>query len=84
MSDEFDTTIGDLLSADAALLLKGDAVVAYAETLKQLRYMSSGQEALDLIDSTITTVQAASAALASDPDLVEIETLMQTYRSLFE
>jgi len=80
---DFDTTLGDLFSAGNALLLKGDAIVAYAEALKTLKTIS-GTEALELIDATIAQVQTAKAALADDPDLTEIESLLTTYRDLFD
>jgi Ca-activated chloride channel family protein len=83
MTATFDATLGDLLAADNSLLRKGDAIVAYAEALKQLKELS-GQEALDLIDATIETVQAAAAVLADDPDLLEIEGLLTAYRARFE
>jgi len=79
----FDTTLGDLFSAGNALLLKGDAVVAYAEALKSLKSLT-GTEALDLIDTTLARVVAAKNALADDPDLAEIESLLTTYRDLFD
>jgi hypothetical protein len=82
-SASFDTTLGDLLAGDSSLLLKGDAIVAYAEALKDLKSMS-GTEAVDLIDATIALVQTAKAALADDPDLAEIEDLLVTYRNYFE
>jgi len=82
-SATFDSTLGDLLAGDNSLLLKGDAIVAYAEALKTLKTIA-GAEALELIDTTIEEVQAAEAALADDPDLAEIESLLETYRDHFE
>jgi Ca-activated chloride channel family protein len=80
----FATTIGELLDADAALLLKGDAVVAYAEALKAVRDGASDSEALAIIDGAIAAVEAAAEVLAGDPDLVEISGLLDQYRTLFE
>lgn len=81
-SDVYESTLGEMLDADNSLLLKGDAVVAYAEALKQLRTLD-GQEAHALIDATRCQVQAAAAALAGDPDLLEIDQLLEQYRLLF-
>jgi Ca-activated chloride channel family protein len=80
--DSLDTTLGDLLEGDNALLLKGDAIVAYAETLKALNDMS-GEEALALIDKTLGIIQDAIDALGDDPDLLEIQSLLTQYRKQF-
>jgi Ca-activated chloride channel family protein len=81
-SDELVTTLGDLLEADNSLLLKGNAVVAYAGALKQLRTLE-GQAAKDLITATRAQVQLAAEALADDPDLAEIDQLLETYSLLY-
>jgi Ca-activated chloride channel family protein len=80
----YDTTIGELLGGDAALLRKGDAVVAYAEALKAVRETSDSTEQLAIIDGAIAAVEAAAEVLAGDPDLVEISGLLEQYRALFE
>ncbi|HUT76058.1 MAG TPA: hypothetical protein VM285_00115, partial [Polyangia bacterium] len=82
MDTVLETTLGQLLGGETALLLKGDAVTAFADALKALKTLS-GQEALDLIDATLEQVQLATDALGDDPDLVEIEGLLETYRNKF-
>jgi Ca-activated chloride channel family protein len=82
METTLETSLGGLLAGDAALLRKGDAVTAFADALKALKTLS-GQEALDLIDATLETVGLAIDALGADPDLVEIEDLLETYRNNF-
>lgn len=81
-STELTTTLGDLLADDDATLLKGSAVVAYAEALEQLQTLE-GQAALDLIEATRAQVQAAGEALDADPDLAEIDQLLDRYSQLF-
>jgi Ca-activated chloride channel homolog len=80
----FDTTIGELLGDDAALLLKGDAVVAYAEALKAVRDAPNNEEKLAILDGAIAAVDAAADVLAGDPDLVEISGLLAQYRAMFD
>ncbi|MFO8073923.1 MAG: hypothetical protein R6V85_18835, partial [Polyangia bacterium] len=77
-----ETTRGELWGGDNSLLLKGDAITAYADALDELEELS-GQQALDLIDETIAQVDQAAEALAGDPDLEEISNLLQTYRQQF-
>jgi hypothetical protein len=81
-STELVTTLGDLLAEDDAPLLKGSAVVAYAEALEQLQSLE-GQAALDLIEATRAQVQAAAEILDADPDLAEIDQLLARYAELF-
>ena len=47
-------------------------------------YGSNYGEIRDLIDEAKGVVDAAAAALGSDPDLVEISSLLSDYRSTFE
>ena len=77
------TSIADLLAADGTMLLKGDAVVAYAEALKQLRTLT-GSAAADLIAETIDSVDAAMVALGPDPDLTEIRELLVIYGTVLD
>jgi Ca-activated chloride channel family protein len=79
---ELSTTLGELLEQDAALLLKGSAVVAYAEALTRLQTLD-GQSALDAIEATRATVQVAADSLTDDPDLAEIDQLLASYALLF-
>lgn len=79
---ELDTTLGELLEHDASLLLKGKAVVAYAEALTDLQSLD-GQAALDVIEATRAIVQSAAETLSDDPDLAEIDELLASYALLF-
>ncbi len=82
-SDEYASTLGELLDGERGLLLKGDAVVAYAETLKELR-TQTGSEALQHIDDTVDAIDRAAAVLGDDADLMEIAALLSTYRGRFD
>ncbi|MCP4601240.1 MAG: VWA domain-containing protein [Proteobacteria bacterium] len=82
MSDEFEATFEELLEGENALLRKGNAIVAYAETLKEIR-MSAGEGAHGLIDSALDKVDAAINSLPEDEDLIEIRDLLKTYRERF-
>ncbi len=77
------TSIAALSGQDSPLLVKGNAIVAYAEALKELRDMS-GDPALALIDETLSTVDAAQQQLQGDADLEEIQDLLATYRSVYD
>jgi len=83
-SATFTTTVGELLAGDAALLLKGDAVVAYAEALKAVPDAATLAERLAIVDAALATVGAAAAALAGDPDLLEIASLLTQYRAIID
>ncbi len=72
------TTLGDLLDEDPAPLLKGGAVLAYAEALQDLSELS-GQAALDRVAEARAEVQAAAAALPNDAQLEEIDELLEIY-----
>ncbi len=82
LSTTLNTTMGTLLAADNTLILKGNAIVAYAEALKELKTLT-GLDATDLIDAAIVKVQTAQAASPGDPDLAEVLNLLQTYRTIF-
>jgi Ca-activated chloride channel family protein len=79
-------TVDELLKASDMLLKKGQAIVAYAEALKdvqELMYFTSNYEAIrQILTDALNKVEAAKAALA-DPELDEIATLITTYRSRF-
>ena len=81
-STTLNTTMGTLLAADNALIRKGNAIVAYAEALKELKTLT-GTDATDLIDAVIVKVQTAQASSPGDPDLAEVLNLLQTYRAIF-
>ncbi len=78
-----ETTPGELLAQDDALLLKGTAVVAYAEALKDVRDLD-GEAATQVLDTAAGVVASAAAILVGDADLAEIQELLATYRTLFD
>ncbi len=82
LSTTLNTSMAALLAADDALILKGNAIVAYAEALKELKTLT-GSDATDLIDAVIVKVQTAQTASPGDPDLAEVLNLLQTYRLIF-
>lgn len=79
----FEAKIADLIAADSPLLRKGDAVVAYAEALAEVRTLK-GADATKRIDQAIEEVKAAVAKLPQDSDLQEIADLLLSYRAVFE
>ncbi|MCP4602861.1 MAG: VWA domain-containing protein [Proteobacteria bacterium] len=81
-SDEFEATLDEMLEGKNALLLKGDAIVAYAEALKELR-TSPDETAGSLIDEVLAKVDSAVNTLPEDLDLAEIRSLLETYRRRF-
>ncbi len=81
--DQKTMTIAELLAADADQLLKGNAIVAYAEALKEIDRLIDdglGQAALTLCQTTKDTVQNAAIALG-DAELEEIAELLGDYES---
>jgi Ca-activated chloride channel family protein len=82
LTAELTTTLGELLGGDTAMLVKGHAIVAYAEALKQLRDMDD-TAAVDLIDETLTIVDSALEILPADQDLLEVQALLDAYKDVF-
>jgi Mg-chelatase subunit ChlD len=81
--DQKTMTIAELLATDADQLLKGNAIVAYAEALKEIDRLIDegyGQDALILCQTTKETVQNAAIALG-DAELEEIAELLGDYES---
>ncbi|MBW2276389.1 MAG: choice-of-anchor L domain-containing protein [Deltaproteobacteria bacterium] len=78
-----DTTLGELLGGDTAMLMKGGAIVAYAEALKELRELD-GSAATGLIDDTIAAVDGALVVLPADGDLLEVKQLLEAYADVFD
>ena len=79
-NDERTMSIADMLAAEAPQLTKGDAVVAYAESLKQiydLRYTDPDQ-ALQICVETRQMVEQAADELG-DTELEDITALLQQY-----
>ncbi len=75
------TTWGELLAGDTALLRKGDAVYTYAETLKQVimgRHPSGREEA---IDNALAVLSEAEAVNVGDSDLEEIRAVLEALDS---
>lgn len=81
--DELDTTLGALLEGDNTLLLKGDAVVAYADALKKSDSYNN-EEIVAAIDVALKKVEAAKNVLEGDQDLLEIGSLLIKYRALVQ
>jgi len=82
-SDSFETTLGELLEARGEMLLKGNAIVAYAQALDRLRGMYASEEAHQVIDDAMAEIEAARSALGTDPDLDEIAAYLNRYREFF-
>jgi Ca-activated chloride channel family protein len=88
LEDSVETTIDDLLWGTSPELVKGDAIIAYAQALAEIQDLmySPANDAIirDKIDAVLAIVDAAADVLAGDPDLVEIDDLLDTYRNKFE
>lgn len=78
-TEDMTMTIGELLGASADQLLKGDAIVSYAEALKKIGEweVSDTDAAIDLCQTTRDKVAAAALAL-DDDELEEIVELLET------
>ena len=81
--DTFEASFAELLAGDTALLRKGDAVVAYAEALKDVM-SEKGEAAKARIDEGIAAIEAGLAELQGDEDLEELRMLLLGYRKVFE
>jgi hypothetical protein len=81
-------TVDELLMGTSLEMTKGDAIVAYALALDEIKGLqgssSNYPEILDIIDDTRAGVQAAALALGGDTELNEIDTLLETYRTKFD
>jgi Ca-activated chloride channel family protein len=75
-----DTTLNALAGDDSALS-KAAAVAAYAEALMQAASIVDGSERAALLLEALATVRGAHGA-DTDPDLVEIAGLLETYSAL--
>jgi Ca-activated chloride channel homolog len=76
-------TLETLLNGDNSALIKGNAIVAYAEAIRRVADFSNAI-ALDHIDKVLEQVTDASAYLSSDEELNEIASLLTIYRKNFE
>lgn len=81
-TDTYEITFAELLAADTKQLDKGDAIVAYAEALKDLRTLK-GKAGLDRIDAALKIIDAALAKLGNDPDLSELKGLLTLHKEVF-
>jgi len=84
-SDSSTATLGDLLEADARQLLKGDAVVSYAEALKKIADLiySDRAAALELCRAVKEKVLSAADEL-EDGELYAIADLLADYENTIE
>jgi len=83
---EAETTIEHLLWAPADQLLKGDAIVTYAESLKEIYRAvedGKGEEAIEICRNARDKVQAAADYL-NDEELKEIVDLLDTYEETLQ
>ncbi|MDC0666230.1 vWA domain-containing protein [Nannocystis radixulma] len=64
--------LGEVLAAESAMLKKGAAVYAYAESLKALSYGES-----DPLAPALAALARAEAVLPGDPDLAEIRDILE-------
>jgi Ca-activated chloride channel homolog len=82
-SVQVEMTIAQMLAANADQLLKGDAIVTYAEALKRIdqKIYSDPTAALQICQEAKLTVETARTALGGDADLTEIAALLQTYET---
>ncbi|MFO0632016.1 MAG: hypothetical protein U0168_04115 [Nannocystaceae bacterium] len=69
-----DTTIGELLAVDSALLLEGAAIFEYATALQAMQ--QSEVDADGALDRARVALFRARAAAPEDPDLQEISTVL--------
>jgi hypothetical protein len=87
-TDEATFTVDELLAGSDLMLRKGNAIVSYAETLKEIQtlYGSSANNAqiLELIDAATAEVESAAEALGDDPELEAISAILDEYRTQFE
>ena len=66
---------GEVLAAESAMLKKGAAVYAYAESLKLVD--STAQSNSEALAPAFAALERAEAALPGDPDLAEIRDLLE-------
>jgi Ca-activated chloride channel homolog len=71
-------TFAELLGADQALLLKGAAVLAYADALLVYRDVNSATAKANAIEAALDAIALAQLALPADKDLAEIKLVLDT------
>ena len=84
-SDTHTDTIDELLQANADQLLKGDAIVTYAEALKQIDSLvyTNPAMALQVCQEADSKVRAA-AELLQDQELIDIHHLLERYEQTLQ
>jgi len=84
-SSTFTKTVNEMLAAPSEQLLKGDAIVAYAEALKQIDGLmySQPEEALAVCQAALAKVTAAQLVL-NDVELAEIVELLAKYAATIQ
>jgi Ca-activated chloride channel family protein len=70
-------SFSELLDGEVGLLRKGQAVVAYADALKQFRRTTTGPALAAAVESALAAVARAEAELPGDADLDEIRTVLE-------
>jgi len=69
-------------------MIKGRAVLRYADTLEQVQQLMYDPDEyaaiLEIINEARASIQEASAALGGDGELDEADSLLETYHALFE
>ena len=87
-SEEVVVTVDELLAGSDLMLRKGNAIVTYAETLKEIQTLyfspANNPTIVELIDAAIAEAEAAAEALAGDPDLEEVVGILTLYRGQFD
>jgi Ca-activated chloride channel homolog len=71
-------TFAELIGADQALLLKGAAVLAYADALLIYRDVNSATAKAAAIEAALDAIALAQLALPADKDLAEIRLVLET------
>ncbi|MDD5309672.1 MAG: VWA domain-containing protein [Deltaproteobacteria bacterium] len=80
-TDETTATVASLLEGTNRSLVKGNAIVAYAEALKTIQQTGPGPAADQVLAATLAVVKAADKTLGGDADLGQIEALILILRS---
>jgi Ca-activated chloride channel family protein len=81
-SDSYEAPVPTILENAGSQLLKGYAIVAYAEALKEIDRTADLEEKDTICSQALARVQAAAAEL-DDSELREIESLLGTYCDMF-
>ena len=83
-SSVLETSLGELLTGADEHLVKGNAIVAYAQALDEVRdYRYSSGEATMVLTDALEEVEGALERLEGDADLMEIADLLERYIEMF-